>query len=588
MPAFIPIATSAREPYRDGNPAITGNPGSYDDRMARRAGSGSPRNVYASSGRPGIDDSDRRSNGAGLPANTYSERDIDQHVLQRKLTRCIPSLSQQTGADHPTANILARDLAPGPAPVLARELGPLLLDAHRLTLHPVVADLVPRLQNAKPIPVSQAALEDPQSTLIQMTSRRTIVTRSTLADLEDCFGQFGKITHLEIKVGFAFIEYEGQDSARYAIDTYNEGHFLGAQIKVEASKSNTTQKGAIEANTCFTCGDSGHYARVCPKDPRNEARLAAMERARLRGEVWDEDRHRKRGRNGRNDQGSGDYGDYRDRGRDRHYGDHDRDYRMFPPGMPPYGYPYGFPEGAGPRGMPPPFGYPMPPMPHMMGYPPPAFFPYPPPDGSGSMPPHSPPAAGASAATGSSRNRDKDSVNGDDDRDSDAGDDRDNEGDRVGHRAPSAARSSGQDPRYGPPPGYPGYPYPPPFAYGMPPGYPYQGYPPVVPPGYPYPPQPRGPSASEKDDSNKDKNDDDDNRGRSESAGLRTARNGTSDRGGSVRDGSVDRNAAYPPMYAYGHMPPVGRGPPYGEPMPPYGYPYDPARQTGERPPPRQ
>ena len=121
--------------------------------------------------------------------------------------------------------------------------------------------------------------------------------RTEQLDLEDCFGQFGKIAHIELKLGFAFIvfyllyktscrqmltsiielkiqEFVTVEATNRAIETYNEGTFLGQTIRVEATKSRTTQAKSIVENTCFTCGEHGHYARHCPEDPRNKDRLA--------------------------------------------------------------------------------------------------------------------------------------------------------------------------------------------------------------------------------------------------------------------------------------------------------------------------
>ncbi|GAA5841562.1 hypothetical protein JCM9279_000687 [Rhodotorula babjevae] len=57
---------------------------------------------------------------------------------------------------------------------------------------------------------------------------------ATLADLEDCFGQIGPCT-CTIKRGFGFVEYVDPAHAAEAVAKYNEGHFLGSQIKVELS-----------------------------------------------------------------------------------------------------------------------------------------------------------------------------------------------------------------------------------------------------------------------------------------------------------------------------------------------------------------
>ncbi|BGP37298.1 hypothetical protein JCM10449v2_001203 [Rhodotorula kratochvilovae] len=57
---------------------------------------------------------------------------------------------------------------------------------------------------------------------------------ATLSDLEDCFGQIGACNCV-IKRGFGFVEYVDPAHAAEAVAKYNEGHFLGSQIKVELS-----------------------------------------------------------------------------------------------------------------------------------------------------------------------------------------------------------------------------------------------------------------------------------------------------------------------------------------------------------------
>ncbi|GAA5830984.1 hypothetical protein JCM11251_005100 [Rhodosporidiobolus azoricus] len=57
---------------------------------------------------------------------------------------------------------------------------------------------------------------------------------ATLADLEDCFGQIGPCACV-LKRGFGFVEYQEPGHAAEAVAKYNEGHFLGSQIKVELS-----------------------------------------------------------------------------------------------------------------------------------------------------------------------------------------------------------------------------------------------------------------------------------------------------------------------------------------------------------------
>ncbi|GAA6025421.1 hypothetical protein JCM11491_003509 [Sporobolomyces phaffii] len=81
---------------------------------------------------------------------------------------------------------------------------------------------------------------------------------ATLADLEDCFGQIGPCS-CNIKRGFGFVEYNDPAHAQEAVAKYNEGHFLGAQIKVELSLARapeSSSKGGSEPPAPYS-GPSG-------------------------------------------------------------------------------------------------------------------------------------------------------------------------------------------------------------------------------------------------------------------------------------------------------------------------------------------
>ncbi|KAG0172315.1 hypothetical protein DFQ30_010727 [Apophysomyces sp. BC1015] len=112
-------------------------------------------------------------------------------------------------------------------------------------------------------------------------------------DLEDRFSKFGKITRLDVKQGFGFVEFEDKRDAEDAMTGVN-----GTELVVEWAKNGGKRPGE---NECFHCGKEGHWARDCRERGRD----------RFGGGGG-----RGRDRSPRRDQGRGD----RDRRR------HDRDY----------------------------------------------------------------------------------------------------------------------------------------------------------------------------------------------------------------------------------------------------------------------
>ncbi|KAH8928514.1 hypothetical protein BT69DRAFT_526552 [Atractiella rhizophila] len=114
---------------------------------------------------------------------------------------------------------------------------------------------------------------------------------ATEEDLRDCFGQLGPVMSVDLKKGYGFVEYEYPSSARDAIAKYHEGHFLGAQIRVELSTSHhapvPNHKKSFSApdavsqrkkraskvkegsEACYKCGLAGHWPRDCKKLQKN-------------------------------------------------------------------------------------------------------------------------------------------------------------------------------------------------------------------------------------------------------------------------------------------------------------------------------
>ncbi|KAL0083938.1 CCHC-type zinc finger transcription factor [Phycomyces blakesleeanus] len=128
-------------------------------------------------------------------------------------------------------------------------------------------------------------------------------------DLEDRFSKFGKITRLDVKQGFGFVEFEDKRDAEDAMNGVNESQ----ELVVEWAKNGGKRAGE---NECFHCGKEGHWARDCRERGRGGDRgdrgygsRGGRDRSPRRDQGRGSDRDRRGGR---------DYDRRRDdRGRDR-------------------------------------------------------------------------------------------------------------------------------------------------------------------------------------------------------------------------------------------------------------------------------
>jgi len=90
-----------------------------------------------------------------------------------------------------------------------------------------------------------------------------ISERTRERDLEDLFSKFGKITCIELKLGYAFVEFEDRRDAEDALKEVHGTDFLEHRITVEFSYSSqgypSRKKSYPGDGRCYNCGSEGHW-----------------------------------------------------------------------------------------------------------------------------------------------------------------------------------------------------------------------------------------------------------------------------------------------------------------------------------------
>ncbi|KAI8367631.1 uncharacterized protein BYT42DRAFT_133601 [Radiomyces spectabilis] len=93
------------------------------------------------------------------------------------------------------------------------------------------------------------------------------------SELEDVFYKYGKITRCEVKRGasyaYGFVEFDDKRDAYDALDDTDGMYIDGVRIVVERAKSRARREGD---DTCFRCGEPGHWARDCRNYGRRRSR----------------------------------------------------------------------------------------------------------------------------------------------------------------------------------------------------------------------------------------------------------------------------------------------------------------------------
>eukprot|EP01111_Echinosteliopsis_oligospora_P011304 TRINITY_DN36_c0_g1_i1.p1 TRINITY_DN36_c0_g1~~TRINITY_DN36_c0_g1_i1.p1 ORF type:complete len:129 (-),score=11.54 TRINITY_DN36_c0_g1_i1:561-947(-) len=94
--------------------------------------------------------------------------------------------------------------------------------------------------------------------------------RTREKDIETAFAKYGKIVAVDLKRGYAFVEFDDDRDAEDAVRYMDNTDLDGARIIVEPSHGGRERRRDPAGDECFSCGGRGHWARDCPSSSHME------------------------------------------------------------------------------------------------------------------------------------------------------------------------------------------------------------------------------------------------------------------------------------------------------------------------------
>merc|ERR1712226_358940 len=93
--------------------------------------------------------------------------------------------------------------------------------------------------------------------------------------LQDLFEKFGSIRAIDVKKGYAFIEFDEAKNAEEAMEDMDGCIFKGNKLVVKMANKKPrpgTGRGPQPEDKCFECGERGHWANECHRYKRRTRR----------------------------------------------------------------------------------------------------------------------------------------------------------------------------------------------------------------------------------------------------------------------------------------------------------------------------